>query len=120
MHLGIYIENELKNQKISIAEAATFLSKSNTGVRKDFKKESLHSSVIDGFQKLLKVNIYQLLANELDPNIYRVPNLATSQEVKQEKEVSEETADLSVIDVISLNITVPADKKEQILKLLFG
>lgn len=122
MHLGNYLENELKKQKISIAEAAKFLSKSNTAIRKDFKKESLHSSVIDGFQKMLKVNIYQLMADELDRNIYRMPELANPKELtqKQEKEVSEEPADLSVIDLISFNVTVPVDKKEKIMKLLFG
>lgn len=122
MHLGNYLENELKKQKISIAEAAKLINKTNTAVRKDLKKESLHTSVIDAFQKLLKVNIYQLLADEMDRNIYRVPEVATSQELKpkKEKQVSEEPADLSVIDVISLNITVPVDKKDQILKMLFG
>lgn len=122
MHLGKFLENELKRQRISIAEAALLVGKSDTAVRKDLKKAGLHSGVIESFQKILKVNIYQLLADEMDGNIYRVPEVTTAKELKpkQEKEVSKEPADLSVIDVISLNITVPVDKKEQILKMLFG
>lgn len=118
MHIGNFLTTEFKKRKISIADIARKVNKSDTGVRKDLEKDSLHQSVIESYSKVLGLNIYAILAEDYDGKEidfdggfeeYSVFN--DSVESTYQKKVCEDNA-------ISITFTVPSSKKEQLIKLL--
>ena len=120
MHIGQFISSELKKQRFSVAEVASMMNKTDTGVRKDLNKDSLHQSLIESYSKLLGINIYHVLAQEYDGNPYEEKD-ASEAEVSQVSDTPQEVYTASTpIEVLSLNISVPTDKREAFLKLLLS
>jgi hypothetical protein len=119
MHLGNFILQELKKQKKTIAEAAKAVNKTNTGVRKDLAKESLHQSVIETYANFLGLNLYRVLAEVYEGKPYkelvdREPDEFKEQPVTPTLQKPEDP------EVLSVNISVPAEKREAFLQLLMS
>lgn len=122
MHIGNYLSSELKKQGISVPEVAKLVNKSDTGVRKDLEKDSLHQSVIEAYSKVLGVNIYKVLAAEYDGTSYQESpesNVEIFTDSEEPQKMAKPTS-ASGIEVLSVNISVPADKQEALLKLLMS
>lgn len=120
MHIGNFLNSELKRQRISIAEVAKAVNKSDTGVRKDLEKDSLHQSVIEAYAKVLDINIYQVLAADFEGKEYTDQPVKSIPEFREENEEGNNTNPAKNIEVLSVNISVPADKQEALLKLLMS
>lgn len=119
MHIGNFIESELNKNRYSIAEVAKELSKSETAVRKDLKKDKLHMDVVEGYSRVLKINLYSLLANEMEGKDYRRAEPPSDQVNEEKKSYSRKGKNSSdPIEQISLTFNVSSDKKEALLKLL--
>lgn len=121
MHIGNFLLSELKKQRITIAEVAKLVNKSDTGVRKDLEKDSLHQSVIESYSKVLGMNIYKVLAADFEGKDYeeredKEPEIFA--DVEEPKKLAKPT--VQGIEVLSVNIAVPADKQEALLKLLMS
>jgi hypothetical protein len=118
MHLGNFLSDELKKQGKSIADVAKLVNKTDTGVRKDLGKDNLHQSVIETYSKVLGVNIFRVLADDYEgisyPNIEEKPNPQVGDTERQKLEKPEK------IEVMSVNISIPADKREAFLNLLLS
>lgn len=119
MHIGNYLSSELKKQGISVPEVAKLVNKSDTGVRKDLDKDSLHQSVIEAYARVLGINIYRVLAEAYEGKPY--PELSESVHAEvNEEEVQKFQPASKGIEVLSINLSVPADKQEAFLKLLLS
>lgn len=120
MHIGNFLSSELKKQRITIAEVAKLVNKSDTGVRKDLEKDSLHQTVIESYAKVLGMNIYRVLAAEYDGKPYEENEEKNPETVQDSSEPQKITSPTKGIEVLSVNIAVPADKQEALLKLLMS
>lgn len=121
MHIGNFLSSELKKQRISIAEVAKSVNKSDTGVRKDLEKDSLHQSVIEAYSRVLGMNIYRVLAAEYDGKPYEEQEEKIMETVQDSAEPQKIIAAASKgIEVLSVNIAIPADKQDAFLKLLMS
>lgn len=122
MHIGNFLLSELKKQRITIADVAKLVNKSDTGVRKDLEKDSLHQTVIEAYSKVLGMNIYKVLAAEYDGISYQ-EQTDSKMEVfadSEEPQALAKPTSSTGIEVLSVNIAVPADKQEALLKLLLS
>lgn len=120
MHIGNFLSGELKKQRITIAEVAKAVNKSDTGVRKDLEKDSLHQSVIEAYAKVLGMNIYRVLAEDYEGNSYPTPEERPHPVVSDQDVPSLQSIPTKGIEVLSVNIAVPSDKQEAFLKLLMS
>ncbi len=119
MHIGHFIEQELTKQRLSVADVAKELNKSETAVRKDLKKDALHQSVIDGYSRALNINIYELLAQELkELNITSPKGIMEVAAEPSEEYKKTIRKGKSNGESISVTIQVPASKKAELLNLL--
>lgn len=119
MHIGHLIESELTKNRYSIAEVAKEMSKSETAVRKDLKKDKLHMDVVEGYSRVLKINLYALLAKEMESKSYKEPVTKLEQlddekrpALKRQKSQSEK------VETVSLTFQISPSKKEALMKLL--
>jgi len=117
MHLGKYIEEEVLKQELRIIDVAKKSNKSDTAIRKDFKKEFLHQNVIDAYSKILNINIYELLADELRVKKYDNP-VSQNQEVNKPPIEKLESQKSNYPETISVTFEIPNSKREEFLKLL--
>lgn len=118
MHLGNFLSDELKKQGKSIADVAKLVNKTDTGVRKDLGKDNLHQSVIEAYSKVLGMNIYRVLADNYEgkpyPETEEKPNPELNDSDRPKLEKPEK------IEVLSVNISIPVDKREAFLNLLLS
>jgi hypothetical protein len=117
MHLGKFIEEEVVKQELRIIDVAKKSNKSDTAIRKDFKKEFLHQSVINVYSKILNINIYELLADELRVKKYDNP-VAVNQEVNKPDVEKFQPKNTTYPEVISVIFEIPNSKRDEFLKLL--
>ena len=122
MHIGNFLLSELKKQRITIAEVAKLVNKSDTGVRKDLEKDSLHQTVIEAYSKVLGMNIYRVLAAEYEGIAYEEGPEKEAEVFTDSQDPQKLTKPTSTpgIEVLSVNISVPADKQEAFIKLLMS
>lgn len=120
MHIGHLIESELNKKRFSIAEVAKEMSKSETAVRKDLKKDKLHMDVVEGYSKVLKINLYSLLARELEGKNYREPSDAHPTAEEEKRPAMKKLKSSDQVDTVSLTFQVSSEKKEALLKLLMS
>lgn len=126
MHIGQLIESELTKNRYSIAEVAREMSKSETAVRKDLKKDKLHMDVVEGYSRVLKINLYSLLAKEMEPKNYReIDRNEEDQKIDEERaqsykrhKRSKSTDQGDGVETVSISFQINPDKKEALLKLL--
>lgn len=128
MHIGHLIESELTKNRYSIAEVAKEMSKSETAVRKDLKKDKLHMDVVEGYSRVLKINLYALLAKEMEPKKYREPEPEPDRELTEGrasdykrpsgKKTSKSQQFMESTETVSICFQITPDKKEALLKLL--
>jgi len=120
MHIGNFLSSELKKQRITIAEVAKLVNKSDTAVRKDIEKEALHQSVIEAYSRVLGMNIYRVLAQEFEGVTYEEKEESPTEFFSEKEKPQELVPPSKNIEVLSVNISVPADKRQAFLKLLMS
>lgn len=120
MHLGNFLRTELESRGISKAHAGRMMNKSGTAIEKDFNKEALHQEVIEGWSKFLGINLFKMIANEFEGKpAYADQTESKPSVVKEESDSAKNYAKpKNEIEILSINIAVPADKQEAFLKLL--
>jgi hypothetical protein len=119
MHLGNFLKIELEKRGLSKAYAGRELNKTGSAIEKDLKKETLHQEVIEQWSKFLDINLFRLLASEFEGSPYSFQPSPSSQ-VSEPTEAYQKNSSTQKIEILSMQIAVPEDKKEQILQLLIG
>jgi Mg/Co/Ni transporter MgtE len=120
MHLGQFIKNEVEKRGMTLTHAGKMMNKSGTGVAKDFTKESLTQEVIKAWSKLLDINIFKILADEYEGKTYTEVEEDNEPEIFEDSEEPKKMSPINElpIQVVSVNILIPAEKQEAVLKLL--
>ncbi|AWW32406.1 hypothetical protein DN752_20925 [Echinicola strongylocentroti] len=118
MHVGNYLREIAKKKRFSVAELAQKVNKSDTAVRKDFEKDSLHMSVLDSYAQVLGVNIYKVLSRiydgkEYDDIIGDEEKSMMKEEIPNNYQKKDET-----MSPISVTFQVDPSKKDELIRLL--
>lgn len=117
MHIGKFLNSELIKRKITIADLAKEVNKSDTGVRKDLEKEHLHQSVIEAYSRVLGLNIYAVLAKDFSGDYEEVDTESPEYLISKEP-VHPYGKRSNPEESISVTFTLPSSKKRQLIKLL--
>jgi hypothetical protein len=84
--------------------------------------------VVEGYSRVLKINLYALLAKEMEPKNYREPEPDEDRAIEESRPVnykrpssrksnkSNEQSD--PVETVSISFQITPDKKEALLKLL--
>ncbi len=120
MHLGQFLKNEMEKRGITNVHAGKIMNKTGSGVAKDFTKEQLTQDVIEEWSKFLGINIFKILADEFEGKPYQPSEENQLMTAEEETEERQSTAPSQGIEILSVNIAVPQDKKEAILQLLMS
>lgn len=119
MHLGNFLRTELERRGITKAHAGRMMNKSGTAIEKDFTKQALHQEVIEGWSKFLGINLFSMIANEFEGKpAYADQTESKPSVVNDSVEPQKMVTIKNEIEILSINISVPADKQEAFLKLL--
>jgi hypothetical protein len=120
MHIGNYLRELAKKQRLTVAEISQLVNKSDMGVRKDFAKPKLHMDVVEAYAKALDFNIYEVLSQNWsgievsEPSEeYSRPKVADeerTEQIKQEAALSGE--------MVTLSFQVDLSKAARFIELL--
>ncbi len=119
MHIGNFIKSELEKRGIPKAHAGRVLNKTGSGIDKDLHKDSLHQEVLTQWSRFLGINLFQLIADDFAGKTYEESKESDVSTVNEDRE-SFTPSLKSDLQVLSVNISVPAEKQEAILKLLMS
>lgn len=122
MHVGNFLRAELEKRGITKAHAGRMMNKTGTAIEKDFTKPALHQEVIEGWSKFLGINIFKMIANEFEgkPAYPDLSETEPSMVAESSEPIKTSAPEKKEIEILSVNIAVPADKQEAILKLLIS
>lgn len=126
MHIGSYLRELIKEKRYSVADMARMVNKSETSVRKDFEKDTIHMGALEAYAKVLSINIYEILSevwkseqNPENPKKYDESKLASETVANEDHQKIKPTKKSSnPIDRLTVSLDITGPKKEAILKIL--
>lgn len=109
-HIGELIEKEVSKSGLTPPAFAELVNMTPVGFRKIFSKSTIQAELIESISKALGKNLFKMLAENYDHD----------QGIKSEIHEPISGHGKSVISEgrFSLNIEIPEDKKEELLKLI--
>jgi len=120
MHIGNYLREMAKIQRLSVAEISQLVNKSDMGVRKDFAKPKLHMDVVEAYAKALNFNVYEVLSKNWEGMEVEEPTEEYSRaEVGQEdrtNQLKQEGAPSG--EMVTLSFQVDLTKAAKFIELL--